>query len=55
MRRSPIAVLMALLVLALTASVALAFKRAPEGEPSFNDGGLTLNAAGELAGLGGAT
>lgn len=57
MRRMSIVVLWALLALGLTASIAAAasvhLKGGPRAEPSFTDGGLTLNATGELAGLGG--
>ena len=57
MRRTAIAALMALLALGMTASIAAAssvhLKGGSRAEPSFTDGGLTLNAAGELAGLGG--
>lgn len=53
MRRTSIVALLALLVLGVTASVAVASSvHLKGGNPSFNDEGLTLNAAGELAGLG---
>jgi hypothetical protein len=46
-------VLLALLVPGVMASVALASNaHLKGGNPSFTDGGLTLNAMGELAGLG---
>jgi hypothetical protein len=55
MRRTTLFVLV-LLVSGLTASVALAasvhLKGGKNAEPSFSDGGLTLSASGDLAGLG---
>ncbi len=58
MRRMIIAALAVFLVGAITASGALAssvhLKGGKNAEPTFTDGGLTLNAAGELSGLGNA-
>jgi hypothetical protein len=58
MRRMMIAALAVFLVGAITASGALAssvhLKGGKNAEPTFTDGGLTLNAAGELSGLGNA-
>jgi hypothetical protein len=55
MRRTTLFALVAL-ALGLTASVALAasvhLKGGKNAEPSFSDGGLTLSASGDLAGLG---
>jgi hypothetical protein len=56
MRKMIIALLAVFLVGAITASGALAssvhLKGGKNAEPKFTDGGLTLNAAGELSGLG---
>jgi membrane-associated protease RseP (regulator of RpoE activity) len=56
MRKMIIALLAAFLVGAITASGAMAssvhLKGGKNAEPKFTDGGLTLNAAGELSGLG---
>ena len=56
MRKIIIAVLAVFLVGAITASGALAssvhLKGGKNAKPTFTDGGLTLNAAGELSGLG---
>jgi hypothetical protein len=56
MRRTIIALLALFLIGAITASGALAssvhLKGGKNAEPTFTDGGLTLNAAGELSGLG---
>jgi hypothetical protein len=58
MRRTIIALLALFLIGAITASGALAssvhLKGGKNAEPTFTDGGLTLNAAGELSGLGNA-
>jgi len=56
MRRTTLVVLLALIAIGLTASVALAasvhLKGGKNAKPSFTDNGLTLTAAGALAGLG---
>jgi hypothetical protein len=56
MRRTWLVLLVSLAVVGITASAAIAssvhLKGGKNAEPAFNDGGLTLNAAGELSGLG---
>ena len=56
MRKIGIIAVLSLLLVAVTAAVASAanvhLKGGANAEPSFTDGGLTLNAAGDLAGLG---
>ena len=56
MRKIGIIAVLSLLLVAVTAAVASAanvhLKGGANAEPSFTDGGLTLNAAGNLAGLG---
>ena len=52
MRRIARATLLALAALGLFASLALAASVHFKGEQTFTDNGLTLTAAGELAGLG---
>jgi len=58
MRRTVITLIVALVVVAMTAPLVLAssvhLKGGPRAEPSVTDGGLFLNAAGELSGLGNA-
>lgn len=56
MRRTWFVLLASVAVLGITASAAIAssvhLKGGKNAEPAFNDGGLTLNAAGALSGLG---
>jgi hypothetical protein len=56
MRRTRIVLAAAVVVVGITASAAIAssvhLKGGKNAEPAFTDGGLTLNAAGELSGLG---